>query len=152
MVRNSTLNLLLGAIFTWVDRDSSNGRILYVIVDKTKRRQSIASVLHHHALTYLIMKRGCKNIILGSDFPLFNFFKQDTCKDLYRNWGEIGISNQTSSSALQILQFTKSMKWWNSVNKPTRRYIMSVQMDNWRLMDNLIKQMKLLGIKLGRLI
>ena len=152
VVRNSTLNLLLGAIFTWVDRDSSNGRILYVIVDKTKRRQSIASVLHHHALTYLIMKRGCKNIILGSDFPLFNFFKQDTCKDLYRNWGEIGISNQISSSALQILQFTKSMKWWNSVNKPTRRYIMSVQMDNWRLMDNLIKQMKLLGIKLGRLI
>ena len=148
VVRNSTLNLLLGVIFTWVDRNSSNGRILYVIVDKTKRRQSIASVLHQHAITNLKMEMGCKNIILGSDFPLFNFFKPNICEELYQNWGEIGIRHQISSCALQILQFTKSMKWWNSINKPIRRYILSVRMDTWRLIDNLIKQMKLLGIKL----
>ncbi|VEU19569.1 DEKNAAC100075 [Brettanomyces naardenensis] len=156
VVRNSTINILHGAIFTWVDKDSVNGRIMFIIVDKTKRRQSIAEVLHQHAIKYLTISRGCKTITLGTDFPLFNFLKAPITHELFANWSSPdpvqGGKAKLSNSALQIINFFRSVGWSSSRNKETRpqpikKYILSLDMEKWMVSEKLVKQLKVLGIK-----
>ncbi|QPG74649.1 hypothetical protein FOA43_001981 [Brettanomyces nanus] len=156
VVRNSTINILHGAIFTWLDRDGMNGRILFVLVDKAKRKQSIAEALHEHAIKYLTILKGCKTITLGSTFPLFNFFSGLLCKEIAENWGS-AYSPQTgktklSNSSLQILNFCRSTGWFTSrypVSRvlPARKCILLLNLDKWMLSEKLVKQLKVLGIR-----
>ncbi|EMG45957.1 nagZ Beta-hexosaminidase [Candida maltosa Xu316] len=69
VVRNSSLNILYGIIITWVD-DSLNGHIEYLLVEKSKRLQSIGKNLHARAIKYLLKEKKCKEVFLGNAFPL----------------------------------------------------------------------------------
>lgn len=81
VVRNSSLNILYGVVFTWVeDAASPNtpdthrlGKILYLLVDRTKRLQLVGRNLHARAVRYLYKEQGCTDIQLGCSFPLIGF-------------------------------------------------------------------------------
>lgn len=83
VIRNSLLNILYGAILTWVDEHQQvslgtdltaenspkKGSILYVLVDKAKRHQSVGKNLHARAIRYLVREQGCTEVQLGCSFP-----------------------------------------------------------------------------------
>lgn len=76
VVRNSSLNILYGAVLTWVKESTTNnnegrtGSIMYLLVDKTKRIQSIGKNLHARAMRYLVKEQLCSKLSLGAPFPL----------------------------------------------------------------------------------
>ena len=71
VVRNSSLNILYGIVLTWVN-ESNCGHLVYILVEKSKRLQSIGKNLHLRAIRYLIKERKCNEIVLGSSFPLIS--------------------------------------------------------------------------------
>lgn len=79
VVRNSSLNILYGVVLTWVEDtgaapDSHRvGKILYLLVDRTKRLQLVGRNLHARAVRYLYKEQGCADIQLGCSFPLIGF-------------------------------------------------------------------------------
>lgn len=81
VVRNSSLNILYGVVLTWVedtgtaDAPDTNkvGKILYLLVDRTKRLQLVGRNLHARAVRYLYKEQGCADIQLGCSFPLIGF-------------------------------------------------------------------------------
>ncbi|EGW34594.1 glycosyl hyrolase, family 3-like protein [Spathaspora passalidarum NRRL Y-27907] len=83
VVRNSSLNILYGVVLTWADETPvsndltgdghelpKTGHILFILVDKSKRLQSVGKNLHARAIRYLIKEQGCTSIKLGGSFPL----------------------------------------------------------------------------------
>ncbi|ODV83158.1 glycoside hydrolase family 3 protein [[Candida] arabinofermentans NRRL YB-2248] len=160
VVRNPTLNVMYGIIFTWVDKNSSQGRILFMAVDRTKRRQSIGEILHHHAVKYLSIDRSCKKIILGSSFPMLGFIAESKfIPDLLTFWHFLD-SDETSDTALLnisgpsslILNFCRSVGWANpkSYRKTFRKelkHVLYLELKDWKLSDKLVKQLKVVGIK-----
>lgn len=78
VMRNSSLNIIYGAILTWVQDlgdldtpdENKTGSIVYIFVDKAKRLQSVGKNLHNRAMRYLIEEKGCRTINLGCLFPL----------------------------------------------------------------------------------
>lgn len=83
VIRNSSLNILYGVVFTWVEEvDNSTsesekiGRIVYIMVDKSKRLQLVGKNLHARAVRYLFKEAGCSCIQLGSLFPLIEFSEE----------------------------------------------------------------------------
>ncbi|RLV90885.1 Beta-hexosaminidase [Spathaspora sp. JA1] len=86
VVRNSSLNILYGVVLTWADEITvsqdltseehtlpKTGHILYILVDKSKRLQSVGKNLHARAIRYLIKEQQCTTIKLGGAFPLIMF-------------------------------------------------------------------------------
>lgn len=81
VVRNSSLNIVYGVVLTWVEDTGSAdapdthkvGKILYLLVDRTKRLQLVGRNLHARAVRYLYKEQGCADIQLGCSFPLIGF-------------------------------------------------------------------------------
>ena len=75
VVRNSSLNIVLGFILTFVTETDGvrSGRIIMVLVDKSKRCQNIGKCLHSRAMKYF-KEVNCSEIYLGSrGLPLIYF-------------------------------------------------------------------------------
>lgn len=148
VVRNSSLNIIYGIALTWVHEDkvrkshSSNpddppverhGSIIFIMVDKSRRQQSIGRSLHHSAMRYLIEKRKCTHVTFGSSLPLV-FLPDDS------NWNG-------SSHALSA--FMLGVGW---TVKPTsqmrRKHIMVINnMDRWQVPKNIFRELMIVGVR-----
>lgn len=152
VVRNSSLNILYGIIITWVN-DSLNfpldggvmrepsdpnfnkiGSILYILVDKTKRLQSIGKNLHVRAMRYLIKEKSCNSLTLGSSFPLIVL---------------PGNSNLVGSNAnSKVLTFMENFGWNVSVNKLRKKHIMLLKdLKTWLVPKKIFKELMIVGIR-----
>ncbi|EER36323.1 hypothetical protein CTRG_01063 [Candida tropicalis MYA-3404] len=102
VVRNSSLNIVLGFILTFVTETDGvrSGRIIMVLVDKSKRCQNIGKCLHSRAMKYF-KEVNCSEIYLGSrGLPLIYF-------------------DDISSSTVS---FFNSVGW--TINRSAKRYVM----------------------------
>ncbi|GMG50303.1 unnamed protein product [Ambrosiozyma monospora] len=159
IVRNSTLNVIYGVCLTWSEHGSEVGHILYILVDKSKRRQSIGEMLHNHAIKYLRQDRNCKVIHLGSDFPMLSFFKEHRLDEVYTFWSNIETSANNDTKLLNqedpmsgVLNFTKNVGWADVKNykkkyTQTKKFILVLEIKNWKLSEKLVKQLTVVGVK-----
>lgn len=149
VVRNSSLNILYGIILTWVDEyqnislngnlddeceENKNGKIgsiIYLLVDKLKRLQSIGKNLHARAIRCLIKEQGCSKIELGTSFPILTMMENTNLNNNNRivqtfmnnvGWGIN--DNQTFSNKKHIMILNELINW--SVPKKIFRELMIV--------------------------
>lgn len=123
VVRNSSLNLLYGVCLTWFDERSQRGSFLFLLVDHSKRGQSIGQSLQSSALRYLAAKAG--EITLGSSFPLVTVPTRKTCftKDF---------------------SFFKNQGWSPCEFQPV--YMMRLDLEKWSVPKELARELKVLGV------
>ncbi|KAG2733582.1 hypothetical protein G9P44_003107 [Scheffersomyces stipitis] len=145
VVRNSSLNILYGVVLTWVDEnlpldgdltseEQTRGSILYILVDKSRRLQSIGKNLHARAIRYLLKERKCSTITLGSSFPLFVFPENSN------------ISNNRSNS--KISTFMQSIGWDVNVTKSAKKYVMQLgDLDNWSVPKKIFRELMIVGVR-----
>ncbi|ODV97552.1 hypothetical protein PACTADRAFT_21208, partial [Pachysolen tannophilus NRRL Y-2460] len=123
VVRNSSLNVLYGFILTWYNGHLKTGSILYILVDKAKRNQSIGESLHSKAIKYLINEKHCERITLGCAFPLIGF---------------PNLSNIWSMSSANKFEEHSS----KSLN-----YILKINgLNSWSVSEKLVRQLQVVGI------
>ncbi|RCK62378.1 Beta-hexosaminidase [Candida viswanathii] len=107
VVRNSSLNIVLGFILTYVAevQGVKSGRIIMLLVDKSKRYQNIGKSLHSRAMKYF-KEANCSQVYLGScGLPLIHL-------------------DDISSAATS---FFTSVGW--NIERSAKRYIMVL--DQW---------------------
>ncbi|KAG7662042.1 uncharacterized protein J8A68_004430 [[Candida] subhashii] len=128
VVRNSSLNILYGVILTWVDEQKA-GHLLYILVDKSKRLQSIGKNLHTRAMRYLIKEQKCTTISLGSSFPLVMFPDN---------------SNLNNS---RVRTFMNSLGWEIS-RSHRKKYVMVLHdLENWTVPKKIFRELTIVGVR-----
>ncbi|KAK6457435.1 glycosyl hyrolase, family 3-like protein [Scheffersomyces xylosifermentans] len=145
VVRNSSLNILYGLVLTWVEEDlpldgdltsesTSRGSILYLLVDKSKRLQSIGKNLHARAIRYLIKEKKCSSISLGSSFPLFVFPDNSN------------LSNHPNNS--KVVSFMQSVGWDINYEKLRKKYVMLLKdINNWSVPKKIFRELMIVGVR-----
>lgn len=160
VVRNSTLNVIYGFCFTWVDSSSKCGRVMFIMVDRAKRRQSIGEMLHYHAIKYLSVTRGCRVILLGSSFPLLGFLTEKMLETFRYNFIEDEITSpndqlQATKSSSATIKFLKSVGWLKKNystrsmkdSQITRKFILKSTLAKWSVAEKLVRQLQVVGIR-----
>lgn len=152
VIRNSSLNILYGFILTWVDesqdvpldgdltradndgKGDKIGSILYLLVDKSKRLQSIGKNLHARAIRYLIKEQKCARLTLGSSFPLFVF---PTNSNL-----------STNNYNNKVVAFMNSVGWDISTKVPKKKHIMVLNdLNNWLVPKKIFRELTIVGVR-----
>lgn len=160
VVRNSSLNILYGLVLTWVDEyqdisldgeildDESNtpqssfgkstnkiGSIMYILVDKLKRLQSVGKNLHARAVRYLIKERKCQTIELGTLFPVLSFPDNS-------NLIKGGNSRMVTS-------FMNNVGWDIDTSKlPKIKHIMILNdLINWSVPKKIFRELMIVGVR-----
>ncbi|EDK41878.1 conserved hypothetical protein [Lodderomyces elongisporus NRRL YB-4239] len=127
VVRNSSLNILYGVVLTWIEGDV--GHLVYIIVEKSKRLQSIGKNLNQRALQHL---KNCSKIYLGSSFPLLML---------------PGNKSATSDA------FFNSVGWNSSSGedkdaKSEKKYIMLLEdLTKWLVPSRILKELMIVGVR-----
>ncbi|CAH6718272.1 hypothetical protein CLIB1444_01S03048 [[Candida] jaroonii] len=134
VVRNSSLNILYGIILTWCNETNllnnngqlvKTGSIMYLLVDRTKRLQSIGKNLHNTAIRYLTKDQRCNVLTLGLSVPLmalpndFSLLTSSKSSTFMGNFWDIQIKSKKF-----IMRLTGLDKW--SVPKKIFRELMIV--------------------------
>ncbi|KAI3404470.2 hypothetical protein KGF56_002767 [Candida oxycetoniae] len=123
VVRNSSLNILYGTVLTWCE--GTTGYIVYLIVEKTKRMQSIGKNLNARAMRYLTREKNCQEIRLGCSFPLLMF-----------------PGNKSLKSGL----FFKRVGWED--NRSCKKHIMILNsLDGWQVPSRILKELMIVGVR-----
>lgn len=148
VIRNSSLNILYGVVLTWVDdsqwvpldgdltkedsvQTKKTGSIMYLLVDKSKRLQSIGKNLHSRALRYLIKEQKCTTITLGCSFPLLVFPKN---------------SNLLGSN--KVVSFMNSVGWDISNKHSKKKNIMVLDdLNNWLVPKKIFRELTIVGVR-----
>lgn len=137
VMRNSSLNIIYGAILTWVQDlglpdhpdENKTGNIMYIFVDKSKRLQLIGKNLHSRAMRYFVEERGCRTINLGCLFPL-----------LYTP--EIGYENR-------ILSFLQNSSW--DIHDYSRLSLSNIlvlkDLSNWTVPQKIFRELMIVGVR-----
>ncbi|KAK6460239.1 glycosyl hyrolase, family 3-like protein [Scheffersomyces coipomensis] len=145
VVRNSSLNILYGIILTWVedshpfDRDISEeaptkGSILFLLVDKSKRLQSIGKNLHARAIRYLIKEKKCSSLSLGSSFPLLAFPETSNL--------------QSQPNNNKVISFMHSVGWDINSDKFRKKYIMVLDdLEKWSVPKKIFRELMIVGVR-----
>lgn len=148
VVRNSSLNILYGVILTWcnevgnygtniVDENDTNyekiGSIVYLLVDRSKRLQSIGRNLHRTAIRYLINSQKCSSVFLGSSFPLVV---------LPNNSNLVGKNVQNNA-----ISFLNNFNW-NVNNKLRKKLIMRLNnLNTWEVPKKIFRELMIVGVR-----
>lgn len=123
VVRNSSLNILYGAVLTWCEE--SVGHVLYIVVEKSKCLHSIGKNLNARAERYLTREKNCTEIRLGSAFPLIMF-----------------PGNLSSGSSL----FLKRLGWED--DKSQRKWILVLnELSGWLVPERILKELMIVGVR-----
>lgn len=123
VVRNSSLNILYGAVLTWCD--GTMGHILFIVVEKSKRLHSIGKNLNARAERYLTREKNCSEIRLGSSFPLIMF-----------------PGNLSTGSNL----FLRRLGWEN--DKSPRKWILVLnELSGWLVPERILKELMIVGVR-----
>lgn len=121
VVRNSSLNILYGIVLTWVD-ESKCGHLAYILVEKSKRLQSIGKNLHVRAVRYLIKERKCNEIVLGSSFPLISL-GGNISKPFFEGVG------------------------WNIQASADKNVMVLPNVDSWLVPKNILQEIMIVGVR-----
>lgn len=150
VVRNSSLNVIYGFVLTWVndhhdvplgenlnENDTTSlqkiGSILYLLVDKSKRFQSIGKNLHARALRYLVKEQNCTTITLGNSFPLIVLPRVLDLTELRND---------------KIISFINSIGWKPSFNKADKKYLMLLDdLPNWQVPKKIFRELMIVGVR-----
>lgn len=122
MIRNSTIGLTYGFILTYYEAATKTGQILYMVVNKWRRRQQIGEALHRHVLRYFTIEKRCQDISLGGAFPLVLLFTPSLIAEFKKVWQVLEKrtstrSNnkiETATSAFYFIEFFRSTGWGSS--------------------------------------
>ncbi|PVH17599.1 uncharacterized protein CXQ87_000490 [Candidozyma duobushaemuli] len=137
VIRNSSLNILYGVVITWVQdlgskeyRDEEKtGSIVYLLVDKSKRLQSIGKNLHLRAMRYLLKEQGCSLVNLGCSFPMPVFFDE-------------GFEERNSS-------FLNNVGWdINEQSKSWPAHVMVLnELSSWSVPQKIFRELMIVGVR-----
>lgn len=141
VIRNSSLNILYGIILTWVEdylalngdltTESKNGSIIYLLVDRAKRMQSIGKNLHSSAIRYLKDQQKCKNVSLGSSFPLVSVFEST-----------LFLQNN------KFVSFMNNSGWDITVDSSKMRQVMLLDdIKNWLVSKKIFRELMIVGVR-----
>ncbi|GEQ70577.1 hypothetical protein JCM33374_g4255 [Metschnikowia sp. JCM 33374] len=135
VVRNSSLNIIYGLVMTWVSEQHDGkkvGQIIFILVDKSKRLQSIGKCLHTRALRYLAEEKLCTSVRLGSSFPLVEFMDDST-------FGDDG----------KLTSFFNNAGWAISESTFSRReYVMILKnVAEWSVPNKIFRELTIVGIR-----
>ncbi|KAI5967625.1 hypothetical protein CANMA_002805 [Candida margitis] len=123
VVRNSSLNILYGAVLTWCE--GSVGHVLNIVVEKSKRLHSIGKNLNARAERYLTREKNCSEIRLGSSFPLIMFPE-----------------NVNSGS----ITFLKRLGWED--DKSQKKWILVLnELSQWSVPERILKELMIVGVR-----
>lgn len=149
VVRNSSLNILYGFIFTWVDEfqdvpldgnlvevdnqvsKNKTGSILYILVDKSKRFLNIGKNLHARAIRYLVKERGCTKLALGGSFPLI-LLPSDS-----------GLLNKQT----KVTSFMNSVGWEMTSLGKKRHVMLLDDLSNWLVPEKMFRELTIVGVR-----
>lgn len=142
VVRNSSLNILYGVILTWVDEYQSisldgdltaahdkHGAVLYILVDKSKRLQSIGKNLHTRAIRYLQKEQGCTHVDLGALMPLIAF------------------PDNTHLSNRQVQAFIANMGWLAAEPSDKRHVMVLRNLNQWLVPQKIFRELMIVGVR-----
>ncbi|KAK6197864.1 glycosyl hyrolase, family 3-like protein [Scheffersomyces amazonensis] len=145
VVRNSSLNILYGIVLTWVEETQPfskevseepemRGNILFLLVDKSKRLQSIGKNLHARAIRYLIKEKKCTSIALGGSFPLLTFPESSNLQNLPTN--------------NKVISFMHSVGWDVNSDKLHKKYVMVLDdLDKWSVPKKIFRELMIVGVR-----
>ncbi|CAK7895453.1 hypothetical protein CAAN1_10S00540 [[Candida] anglica] len=151
VVRNASLNIIYGVVITWIveEQKVSNssiknetkdnvsaekvGSVLYLLVDKSKRLQSIGKNLHARAMRYLIEEKKCTKLTLGGSFPL------------------ISLSN-TSQLILErnskVISFLNNVGWDLPEKGLHKKHIMVLDnLSTWSVPKKIFRELTIVGVR-----
>lgn len=132
VVRNSSLNILYGVILTWIEKiaDRKTGGIMYLLVDKTKRSQSIGYNLHVRAIRYLIKEQGCTTLTLGVSSPL------------------ITLPNEAKLDDSKVVSFMNKFGWNVVPEKLKKKKILYLDnMSSWTVPEKIFRELMIVGVR-----
>lgn len=141
IVRNPSMGIIHGVVTVIVDDYEKCGRIIYMVVSKTKRRQGVGEILHKHAIQYLTIQRGCTTIALGCAFPFVNYLTPKVLDELGTVWHYLETKDNSKinidETTIQLVGFYKALGWDQSRHKmgvyqQIRKYIMYLDMTMWK--------------------
>ncbi|CAK9436478.1 uncharacterized protein LODBEIA_P10360 [Lodderomyces beijingensis] len=123
VVRNSSLNILYGVVLTWVE--APIGHIVYIIVEKSKRAQSIGKNLNARAVRYLTKEKQCREIRFGSSFPLLIF---------------------PGNKSAKIETMSSNIGWGKEMS--AKKHIMLLNnLDTWQVPSRILKELMIVGVR-----
>lgn len=143
VVRNSSFNILYGIVLTWIDesqnvpldgvvRDETDesykkvGNILYILVDKTKRFQSIGKNLHARAMRHLIQVEKCTSVTLGCSFPL--------------------LALPGTVSDKKVVSFFESESW-EVKSTPLKKIMVLHDLGSWLVPKKIFRELMIVGVR-----
>lgn len=144
VVRNSSLNLLYGIVLTWVNEYQQvslneyieetttlkTGSIMYLLVDKLKRLQSIGKNLHARALRYLIKEQECDLVTLGCSVPNIVFPEN---------------SHLVKNNKVSTL-FMNSVGW--EIKEDKRKNVLILKdLMNWSVPQKIFRELMIVGVR-----
>ncbi|CAH2354611.1 hypothetical protein CLIB1423_17S03026 [[Candida] railenensis] len=147
VVKNASLNILYGVVLTWVNEHQSMslsgeqvagesdkvGSIMYLIVDKSKRFQSIGKNLHARAMRYLVEEQKCKVITLGCSFPLISL-----------------VNLKTITENSKVVSFFNNVGWdlIGNEGEQIKKHIMILDnLSNWSVPKKIIRELMIVGVR-----
>ena len=142
IVRNSSTGVIYGEVTVVANEFDKCGRIIYMVVSKSKRRQGVGEVLHRRAIQYLTIEKNCTTVALGCVFPFFNYLSPKVLNEMDTIWSFMKTKDVSkvdmNESTMQLVGFYKSMGWdytrfSKGVSQQARKCIMHLRMQDWRI-------------------
>jgi beta-N-acetylhexosaminidase len=146
VIRNSSLNILYGFVLTWVDDSQGvpldgdltkldniqkkTGSIMYLLVDKSKRLQSIGKNLHARAIRYLTKEQKCTSLTLGCSFPLLVLPKN---------------SNLLTNN--KVVSFMNNVGWDVSNDYSKKHIMVLYDLNNWLVPKKIFRELTIVGVR-----
>lgn len=140
VVRNSTIGTIYGVVITYVDEFDKCGWVVHIVVAKNKRRQGVGEILHHRAIQYLTIERGCTTVGLGGSFPFFNYMTPKLLDEISSIWHYLETKDKSKinikDKSLELVSFYRALGWdytrhRKGVFQQTRRFLMNLKLHNW---------------------
>lgn len=150
VVRNSSLNILYGIVLTWVDEyqeisldgeildDESaaptTGSIVYILVDKLKRLQSVGKNLHARAVRYLIKEKKCQTLELGTLFPILMFPDKNY---MFKGGNRL------------VTSFMNNVGWDVGASTPTKtkHFMILHDLIGWSVPKKIFRELMIVGVR-----
>lgn len=143
VVRNSSLNIVYGMVLSWVDEsqnvpldgvvpDESDeaykkvGHILYILVDKAKRFQSMGRSLHARTMRHLIQEEKCTSVTLGCSFPL--------------------LALPGSVADKKVLSFLENESW-KVKTAPLKKIMLLTDLGSWLVPKKIFRELMIVGVR-----
>ncbi|ODQ82287.1 glycoside hydrolase family 3 protein [Babjeviella inositovora NRRL Y-12698] len=143
VVRNSSMNTVLGVCFVWVNAVSCTGNIHCILVDKARRHQSIGKNLHARAMRYLTQERGVTRVYLGAAFPLV-IIPSSAAHRLHQT-----LQNLNGWDSGAVVPFLRAVGWSltsGATNYP--QYVMKMDnLQDWLVPKKIFRELMIVGVQ-----